>query len=246
MKRIVVWPDVHVPNHNVPAVNAALEFNRFYQPTHFIQLGDFCDWDSVSTYDSRREQDIVTIQHEIKESNNLLDAIEQSLPEGCEKFMVGGNHEARYEKFKVNKGFEVSIRRLKDFGNWHEEYELDRRGWGHCEYGEHHEIGKIIFTHGWYASGNHASRHLALFHKNIVYGHTHQFQVATAVGLDGNPVMAASIGTLSNSNLSYLVGKPPVNWLNMICYIDMKDDGTFSIHFVPIVNGAFFELGRQF
>ena len=70
--------------------------------------------------------------------------------------------------------------------------------------------------------------------------------MATAVGINGEPVMAASIGTLSKHNLSYLVGKPPVNWLTMFMYIDMYDDGTFSPHFVPIVNGRFFELGREF
>lgn len=241
----MVWPDVHCPNQNQDAVESALEFIKYYKPTHFVQLGDFCDWDSVSTYDSRREDDIVTIQREITSANELLDRLDKALGD-CEKFMVGGNHEARYEKFKISKGFEVSIRRLKDFGSWYKEYLLDERGWKHCEYGEHFEIGKIIFTHGWYASGNHSQRHLGLFHKNIIYGHTHQFQVATAVGLDGNPVMAASIGTLSRSNLSYLVGKPPVNWLNMFAYIDMQDNGTFSTHFVPIVNGHFYELGQQF
>lgn len=82
--------------------------------------------------------------------------------------------------------------------------------------------------------------------KALFCGNTHQFQVATAVGINGEPVMAASIGTLSKKDLSYLVGKPPVNWLNMFMYIDMYDDGTFSPHFVPIVNGKFYELGRVF
>lgn len=246
MDRIVVLPDIHCPNHNEGAIRAICSFNKSYKPTILVQLGDFCDWDSVTTYDPRREEDIVSIENEVRDSNTLLDEIERSLPRKCRKIMVGGNHEARYTKFAVNKGFELSIRRLKDFKSWHEEYNLDKRSWEHCEYGEHIEIGRLLFTHGWFTGGTHAERHLRLFHKNIVYGHTHQFQVATANGLDGKPVMAASIGTLSKFDLSYLVGKPPVNWLTMFSYFDMRNDGTFSPHFVPIVGDRFYELGKEF
>lgn len=159
---------------------------------------------------------------------------------------MGGNHEARYERFKINRGFEMAIRRLKDFGSWYEEYNLIKRGWKFCEYGEFFEIGKIVFTHGWFTGGLHAKKHLGLWHKNLIYGHTHEFQVATGTGIDGLPILSASIGTLSKMNLSYLVGKPPVNWINMFAYIDMRDDGTFTPHFVPIVNGRFFENGGEF
>lgn len=160
--------------------------------------------------------------------------------------MVGGNHEARYERFKVSHGFQLAIRRMKDFSNWWAEYDLMRRGWKWCEYGETHEIGKILFTHGWFSGGNHAARHLSLWHKNLIYGHTHTFQVACGSGMDNLPILSASIGTLSKFELSYLVGKPPVNWVHMFSYVDMMDDGTFTPHFVPIINGRFIELGKQF
>lgn len=136
-----------------------------------MQLGDFCDWDSVTTFDSRRERDIANIEHEVRESNCLLDEIDKAVGKKCIKFMVGGNHEARYERFKVSHGFQISIKRLKDFSNWYAEYNLTSRGWKWCEYGEVHEIGKILFTHGWFTGGSHARRHLQLFHKNIIYGH---------------------------------------------------------------------------
>ena len=189
---------------------------------------------------------MASIDHEIRESNTLLDEIDSSVPKDCIRFMIGGNHEARFERFKVNHGFEVSIRRLKDFSNWYHEYNLPQRGWGYCEYGETHEIGKIVFTHGWFIGGNHAQRHLNLWHKNLIYGHSHQFQVATGSGLDGKPVLAASIGTLSKMNLSYLMGKPPISWINMFAFIEMREDGTFTPNFIPIVDGTFIALGKEF
>jgi len=97
---------------------------------------------------------------DLKETNKLL------AQQGDKDF-----HEARYERFKVSHGFQISIKRLKDFSNWYAEYNLTSRGWKWCEYGEVHEIGKILFTHGWFTGGSHARRHLQLFHKNVIYGH---------------------------------------------------------------------------
>lgn len=245
-ERIGLIPDVHTPNHNEESVSAMLQYFKYYKPTHIIQFGDFCDWDSVSSYDVRRESDIVLIQKEIDASNTMLDRIESVIPKGCKKMMIGGNHEARYERWKVNEGFKVSLRRMKDFSSWHQEYNLDKRGWEHIEYGDVHEHGKMLFTHGWYTGGNHSKKHLNLYHRNIFYGHTHEFQVAVERGYDGHPVIAASIGTLSNFDLSYLVGKPPVNWINMFATVDVMGDGTFTPSFVPIINGKFVKDGRMF
>ena len=200
----------------------------------------------MSSHDTRRLSDIVTIEEEVCSANELLDEIDRAVPRNCVKFMVGGNHEARYERYMINEAARAKDKRLHKFSTWFDEYKLHKRRWSHCEYGEYYELGKIIFTHGWYSSGNHAQRHLSLWHKNVFYGHTHQFQVATGVGLDGRPILSASIGTLSKHDLSYLVGKPPVNWLNMFSYIDSRDDGSFTPHFVSIVDGKFTELGKTF
>ena len=244
--KTVVWPDVHTPNHDKPSVKAALDFIRYYKPDRFIQLGDLCDWDSVTEFDPRRESDIVLIDDEIRASNELLDEIEGSLPKKCEKVLIGGNHEERYTKFKTRHGNELGMRRMRRVRNWWDEYNLPKRGWSWCQYGEIREYGKIIFTHGWYPGGNHSARHLNLYHKNIMYGHTHQFQVATAVGMDGLPIEAASIGTLSRFDLSYLVGKPPVNWVHMFAYIDTRDSGRFTPHYTHIIDGKFIEHGKEF
>lgn len=211
-----------------------------------VQLGDLCDWDSVSTYEIRRERDVITIGEEIDATNEFLDKLEKVLPKGCQKFITAGNHEARYERARVNKGHDVVIRQLKEFKSWWEEYNLPSRKWAWVEYGECITLGKIIFTHGWVCGPQAAMRHLNMFHKNIIFGHTHTFQTAIGSGLDGHPVMSATIGTLSKFDLSYLVGKPPVNWINMFMYIDIHENGNFTPHFIPIINGGFYAEGSAF
>lgn len=245
--RTVVLPDVHTPNHDEPSVAAVLAFIKYYKPHRLIQLGDLCDWDSVTTYDPRRESDIVNISGEIDASNALLDRLDAACPKGCEKVLIGGNHEARVTRFLAASGMDLAFRRIGyKLRSWHDAYRLPQRRWSWCQYGEFRKYGKIIYTHGWYHSGQHAKRHLGLFHENILYGHTHEFQVATGRGLDSLPVEAASIGTLSKFDLSYLVGKPPVNWCHMFAYIDTGPSGFFTPHYVHIIKGQFLELGRSF
>ena len=247
MHRTVVLPDIHTPNHHEPSVSAVLSFIKYYKPHRLVQLGDFCDWDSVTTYDPRRESDIVNVSGEVEASNVMFDRLDRAVPKGCEKVLIGGNHEARVTKFMAKNAMSLDFRRMGfNIRSWSGAYRLADRGWSWCDYGEFRKFGKVIYTHGWYSSGNHAQRHLRLFHENIVYGHTHEFQVATGRGLDGLPVEAASIGTLSKFNLSYLVGKPPVNWVNMFAYIDTMSCGHFTPHYVHIINGQFVEHGRVF
>lgn len=245
-ERIFVIPDVHVPNHNKKAFGACLEYLKDYRPTTFISVGDWCDWDSVTSYDPKREDDVVCIEDEVNEACKVLRELEKCLPKNCNKFMIGGNHEERMTKWKVKHGHLIEMRRLRKILNWWEYYKLEEHGWKWNQYGEVYEHGHILFTHGWYTGGQHAKRHLGLYHKCIIYGHTHEFQVAVENGFDGHPIMSASIGTLSNFNLSYLVGKPPVNWINMFATIDVMSDGTFTPSFIPIINGKFIKDGKQY
>ena len=247
MQRIVVLPDIHTPNCEEAALKPIFEFIKFYKPNYLIQLGDFCDWDSLSSYDVSCESDIVTIQKEVDEANFLLDDIDDSCPKGCKKIMIGGNHENRYPKFRVNQGSKVEDRRLRTFTTWQEEYNLYGRGWDSFSYGQHVQIGKIVFTHGWYASNNACQLMAKCFPgRNVIFGHTHRHAIAGLMDERDLPIESETIGTLSKFNLSYLNGKPASDWVNGFMYIDMKDNGTFSKHFVHIINGAFIEHNKEF
>lgn len=245
-KRIVVLPDIHCPNYDERAIDPVLQFIKFFKPEVLVQLGDFCDWDSVSTYDPRQETDIQPIDHEIESANQLLDDIDK-ITKNCKKIMLGGNHEARYEQFRVNQGMLVGIRRMKSLTSWQEEYNLSKRGWESHDYGKHIQIGKIVMTHGWFTGNNAAQRMAACFPgRNVLFGHTHQHLIHTALDEHDLPIQSESIGTLSRFDLSYLKGKPPLNWIHSFCYIDMLENGQFSKHIVNIIDGHFIELGRLF
>lgn len=229
------------------AVNAVLSFIKFYKPHILVQLGDFCDWDSVSSYDVHSNSDVQTIEREITGANNLLDKIDKVVGRDCRKYMIGGNHEARYAKFIANNGFTLSIRRMKKFSSWYEEYNLTKRGWETRDYGQHLTIEKLIFTHGWFSSGSAAKKMAECFPgRNVVFGHTHQHLIYGCMDEKGLPIESESIGTLSKFDLAYLNGKPPINWINSFMYIDMEDSGRFTKHYVRVIDGSFIEYGRKF
>lgn len=246
-EKIVLLPDIHTPNHHVESVNAVLEFIKDYKPTHLFQLGDFCDWDSFTSYDPRRSSDIINVEEEVESANKLLDKIDSAVPKNCKKVMMGGNHEARVPKYLAKYEMEIQHRRLaKKIVSWQSAYRLDERGWKHCEYGDVWPHGKFLISHGWFTGGDHAKKHLQLYHKNFFYGHCHEYKVSVENGFDGEPVMAMCIGTLSKFNLSYLVGKPPVNWIHMFATIDVMENGKFTPIPVPIIDGKFVRGGKLY
>ena len=201
----------------------------------------------MSSYDVRSEGDVTTIEHEIKEANNLLDEIDATVPKRCEKIMLGGNHEARYAKFIANNGFTLSVRRMKSFSTWQDEYNLSGRNWKAHDYGEHVCVGKCIFTHGWFASANAAQKMAQCFPgRNVIFGHTHRHLIYGCMDENGLPIEAESIGTLSKFDLSYLNGKPPIDWIHSFLYMEVKDNGQFTKHYTRIIDGSFIEYGREF
>ena len=246
-ERVVVLPDIHTPNHNVPAVGAVLKFIKDYEPTTLIQLGDLCDWDSVTSFDPNRESDIKSIKEEQEASCRLLRRIEAVLPKDFKKVLIGGNHEDRVTRWKVKYGSEIQMRRRGPVSDWWEMYKLKEHGWEWLDYGGVYKMGKLLFTHGFGKGGkNMADLLLKRFHKNVIAGHSHRFLTSTWVSFDDHAIMATSIGTLSNFNLSYLRGEPPSDWIHMFATVEFVECGRFTICPVPIVGGKFVRKGKLY
>lgn len=244
----VVFPDIHTPRHHVPSVKAALsylkELRKKNKPDIFIQLGDLCDFDSLSRFQVINSKDMVSLIDEIRSANELLDEIDSILPKHCQKIITFGNHDKRPELYRLNN-WDSKDQKLfgKSFGyeripNADVLYKLKERGWKWVDYGDTVEIGKAVFTHGWYVNKWHTEKTLTKWFRTIIYGHVHNWQVCNRNGMDGNPVAAMCIGTLSRLDLSYLKGVPP-DWMHLFMQMNYFADGTFTPLMIPIVNGRF-------
>lgn len=259
MTKVVVLPDIHVPCEHKESVDAVLQFIKVFKPDILVQLGDFCDFNSLSTHPIGRPSEFVYLEDELSAARKLLDRIDAACPAYCQKYLIGGNHEDRYLRYKTTHLYfsEQISRSLHDFSDWWVEYELAphpkdkewkvRKNWHWCNYGEWVDLGKLILTHGW-ASGPSSTQDISKRFpgKNVLFGHTHQHLVYGCMDEAQRPIEVESIGALSRFDLSYLRGKPPYNWTRGFSYIYMRDDGTFTKSFIHIIEGRFIVNGREY
>jgi len=242
--RVLVIPDTHAPNHDSACIKAVLKFAKAWKPDVCIHLGDVGDFNSLSRYQVASARELIGLDNEVKACNEMLDMIEYALPKKCKKVVTLGNHDQRPEMYSLNN-WDAQCRKVlgrKNLGTAQELYHLEERGWRWFDYGQVFRMGKAMFSHGWYYNQDHAAKTLRKWFKNIYYGHTHQYQTHTVNGMDGYPVQAMSLGTLSRFDLSYLKGAPP-DWCHMFCYFDFWGPN-FTPHPTTIIDGGFMAEGE--
>lgn len=252
MKKILVWPDCHFPKNDPVATEAAFRFIPYFKPDIFIQLGDFCDFSSISRHDFRTRAEFITLEDELASANAALDRLDKALPKKCRKILIGGNHEDNYEAARTKSmcipdKISRTMIHWKD-GGWAEEYRLKDRGWEWVQYNDRVVVGKITFTHGFGAGGASACQMMSkkLPGRNLIFGHTHRHLLLGARDGQDHPVEYESIGTLSRFDMPYLRNEPPECWVHGFSYIYMASDGTFTKSFVHIINGSYIVDGRVF
>lgn len=243
MDRVLIVPDTQVPNHDVDSWRVILSFAKYWKPTELIIMGDFVDLTSLSRYQKLSPLESHNLDEEIKLGNQALDELGK-VTKQARKIYLLGNHEKRYEIYKLNEWCK-EVRHLNSMTSIEEELNLTKRGYKTIEYGGIYQKGFAIFTHGWFVNKYHSEKTLKRFFKNIYYCHSHGWQVYSMLGLDGQPVEAVSCGCLCKTDLTYLRGKP-MDWVQMFAYFDFMNDGTYYAHFPKIINGNTYELGRMF
>lgn len=94
----VVCGDLHVPFHDPKAVGCVLGYIRDTKPDCLVLNGDTIDFYPVSSFskDPHRE---LTLQDELDQTNDILDAFDSVMPKGSRKVFVVGNHEVRLSRY---------------------------------------------------------------------------------------------------------------------------------------------------
>jgi len=236
---VVVFPDIHFPNHDEKALKCALNVIRIVKPTAFLLLGDVVDGESVSHWQWRKkkrpplEYQLPSIDKEIKEANRGLDRIDKVLDEvGCKKKQFAqGNHEIWFDHFVEENPY------LEEYGS-RKAFKFDERGYEWYQYGKVFRVfgSKLYAYHGGHFMGiAHARTHALQMGCNIIYGHTHDSQRAVITHISGTH-MAYSMGCLADMNKDYLKGRP-TNWTHNVGILDIFDKGFFNLVVLDINDG---------
>lgn len=236
----IILPDTHCPDYDKKAMNATLQYIIDIRPDYLLHLGDLCDFASLSRFRVASSSELTGLKTEIDETNKWLDAIDTILSDKCKKVITLGNHDQRPEIYRLNN-WDAAARKLLGLDvlpNAEEMFRLKKRGWKVLERGALFSLGKALFTHGYFVNKYHAQKTVSKFFKNIYYGHTHDCQSHTMVGLDSLPVEAMSLGTLQNKNPKWMQGVP-TPWVHMVSTIYVFDGGKYNLYPSKIINGRF-------
>lgn len=237
--KIVVQPDTHCEEINIPAMNAVCKFLEYYKPHGLINLGDFLEWDAVSAWKNLSEK-AKRLTPQILAGRELLDRLGKAAGPQCffKRFCVG-NHEFWLRQYLLDRipeviegletlGPDLSVEgllKLKDFG------------YRTIPLNEILKVGHAHFIHGYYTGQNHAKKHLDVFGVNLYYGHLHDTQSYSGVSVNGVHE-AASLGCLRSLNAPFLKGRPN-NWVASISWFEFRYDGSYTRYTPSIIDGVF-------
>lgn len=238
----VVGADLHYPKYNKPTFSTMLVFNRETKPKRFVFQGDQFDNAEISHHNRRKPlyKPIGSYKRNTERFvTEILDPLEASLPRGCEKVWIIGNHD--YWEYEFVEGHPE----FAGFVDRPTELNLAKRGWEVIELGHAKRVGHLNIIHGEILSGigNQAGMYPArkavdLYGDNVLAAHTHAPQSFAKI----SPVdqkhkhMGWISPILGDCNPQYLENRPTA-WLNGFVNIEFYANGMFNLYPIITFNG---------
>jgi len=243
MKHLVIG-DCHVkPDHSIIRFKWLAKQIADQKPTHIIQIGDWADMESLSSYDKgktghegrRYTKDVDSVN----ESIDYLDTEVRKTAWGkkkwsrTKKYVCLGNHEQRIERAMEFSPELEGIIGYKDFA-W------KQFGWDVRPFLETLEIGGIHYIHYLpnkmgraIASIHHANNLLLKYGASITVGHSHEvdFKVKSfPSGLKMNGLVCGSF--LAKGQKESYAGINQESWWRGIVIKNNVVDGMYDPHFI--------------
>lgn len=235
-KKILVLSDIHIPYHNIKAVQAAILFGKQHGANCIIINGDMLDFYMHSRYekDPRKRR----FSDELKAGRQFFQFMRYTFPNAQIVYKLG-NHEERYEKWMTVKAPELLGCR---------DFELDvllRLGEVRVEYVRDKRIikaGKLNILHGHEtqstSGGVNPARTMFLKNKeNTLVGHFHRASEHVDSSLLDRITVCVSTGCLCELSPDYM---PFNEWTHGFAMVDLESGGDFHIRNYRIINGKIY------
>ena len=242
VKRLNSAFDVHWPKTHRPTMEALLDFNTATKPDVLVLGGDQFDNACISHHNKSKPFYRPRAAYKNDERTfeaQFLTPLEKSLPKGCQKVWILGNHDDwEFQMVEQHPELEGLIDRVASLG-------LVERGWTVIQVGCAFRYGKLNYLHGEWLTGfgnqgpSYPSKKLVdTYAGNAVAGHTHAPQCFTRV----SPInqtqkhMAWISPILGSLNPEYLRNRPSA-WVNGFNTTEFMDGGNFN-HYPIITTGG--------
>jgi len=234
-KRVLIFSDIHIPNHDPKAVATLFEFAKDFKPDQVVINGDFMDLAGIS-----RHADASTanrLKGEFAQANDFLDALRKVVGGGSVIDLNGGNHDERFEAF-----IERDAPQLTGLTSFEAELRLKQRKISFMPYhGDNIRFlsDKLATTHGAAFGSHYTKATLDKYGVSIIVGHAHRPQMTTVptVGPTGPQVRACwGLGCLvAPTHVRYM--RAPSGWTQGWGVALIRPTGEFNVHHVNLTRG---------
>lgn len=238
--RVVVLGDCHWPYVDHKAWDLALKIVQDLKPTVTVQIGDFCDLQSVSSHGKSYGRDIELVT-EIRAAQGAWKQLEQAA--GRELLFCSGNHDLWLQRY-VAKNAPMIEALVPDFQDL---YGMNRKRVAVAGYQEEYEIGNVRFTHDAGHAGKTAIQQtLDTVQHNVVFGHVHRLGVVYDGSSSGERRFAACAGWLGDpAHISYAPPARTRSWQHGLIVVEYAGGLSFASA-VPFVKGRAFYNGKLY
>jgi len=236
LNNILILSDVHIPYHNIKALQAAVQYGKSKGVDTVILNGDALDFYSVSRHEKNpNERDL---KREVELGREFFGWIRGMFPKAKIYWKIG-NHEDRWEKYLMDNANDIA---------WIEELQLskllkvERLGIEIIETEKIAKLGKLNLIHGHEFKGGgggvNPARWLSLRTKaTAACGHFHRTSHNIDKQLDGSIVSCWSIGALCEMNPKWL---PYNDWNHGFATAEVEDNGAFVLDNKMIIDGRIY------
>jgi predicted phosphodiesterase len=232
-RKVLVLSDLHIPYHDLPAIETAIDYG-FKSGIDGIYLnGDVIDFAKISKWE--KDPAITSAVVEVGMARNFFEGIANL---GLDVYYKLGNHEERWERYILQNAPELhgldGLQLKKALGLDDFEIELiDSKQvakFGKLNVIHGHEFGDSIFSPVNPARG--------LFNRgkaSVLAGHNHQTSEHQESNLDGSPIVCFSTGGLCDLRPAY---RPFAftKWNHGAAIVEIEEDGNFSVENFRIEN----------
>lgn len=231
--RILVLTDIHIPYHDIKALQIALEYGKKLKPNAILLNGDTIDMYQASRFiKDRRLRDLAG---ELEMTRDFLNYLKDEFD--CPIYFKIGNHEARWENYLRTTAPELlgiaefELSNILQFGalGIQEIKSTQIIKAGNLSILHGHEFGQSVF------SPVNAARGLYMRAKSdSLVGHHHQTSEHSEKDLGGNVVTTWSVGCLAGLSPEYM---PFNKWNHGFAFVEFETNGNFIVNNHRIING---------
>lgn len=232
---ILLISDLHIPYHDVEAVNIAIDYGvKNGVNTVFIN-GDLMDFHNASRFekDPRKR----SIKYEFDTTKAFLVALRDAFP-AAEIYWLKGNHCIRYEHFLMTKVHEIFD---DEYYHLEQRLRLNEQRIHLIDDKTLVKAGMLSITHGhhvmrgFFSPVNSARGAWMKAKQSVIIGHVHKVSNHVEVNLDGQTFGCWSTGSLCELRPDY---SPLVsNYQHGFAHVIVDNDGTFAVKNMQIING---------